>query len=242
MNIHLVAFASGNCVKGQTKIVNSALENGFKQENIHIFGAHDVFDDPFVIENHHIFKEKKGAGYWAWKPFIILKVMQNIPMGDVIVYHDSGRPCYDWKFTKCMKPFVEYVCEHHGGVGITFGPFKHGNWTKHDCFEVMGCDEHKFRNHNQASATWGVWQKNVLSVSILNEWLRWMMTPSRIVTDDKSIIANEREHFKHHRHDQSILTNIILRLHFEGKYNNLIRSKGVYEKNINKVSDKNMTK
>lgn len=242
MIIHLVTFATGNCVKGQNKIIESAIEHGFAPENIHTFGRDDVFEAPFVKQNEHVFKERKGMGYWAWKPFLILEVMKNIPYGDVILYHDSGRPCYDWKFTQPVEPFVSHVCQHHQGVGVVFGPFKHGHWTKHDCFELMGCTDESFKKHNQASATWNIWQKNVLSVSILNEWLRWMMHPSRIVTDDKSILGEEPSHFKHHRHDQSILTNILLRLHFQGKYTHIMRSHGVYEKNFNKIGNRVMEK
>tara|TARA_Y100000389_G_scaffold201059_1_gene242851 strand:- start:974 stop:1708 length:735 start_codon:yes stop_codon:yes gene_type:complete len=235
--IHLVTFATGHCINGQKKMVQSAIKQGFHPDNIHTFSHDDVFNDPFVKENMHIFGERKGVGYWAWKPLLILKAMKQIQMGDVIVYHDSGRPCYDFmEFTEPLTPFVDHVCKHFQGVGIVFGPFKHQVWTKRDCFELMGCTDQRFKTQNQASATWGIWEKSILSITILSEWLRWMMHDSRIVTDDKSILGEESKNFRHHRHDQSILTNILLRLHFQGKYRKLMRSQGVYEKNINKIA------
>jgi hypothetical protein len=240
--IHLVTFATGNCVIGQTKLTESAIKYGIHEENIHSFSHDDLFNSSFATNNNHVFKEKKGIGYWSWKPYFILEVMKKIQYDDVIVYHDSGRPCYDWQFTQSIDDSVKHVCEHHQGVGIVFGPFNHGTWTKHDCLELMGCSEMKYKNHSQASATWGIWQKNVLSISILNEWMRWVTHTSRIVTDDASILSEESHKFKHNRHDQSILTNILLKLHFDGKYKNIMKSCGVYEKNFNKVMSKNIEK
>jgi hypothetical protein len=240
--IHLVTFATGNCVTGQTKLNESAQKHGILSENIHSYNHDDLFNSQFVKNNQHVFKEKKGVGYWAWKPFFILDVMKNIPFGDSIVYHDSGRPCYNWEFTQSIDDSVRHVCEHYQGVGIVFGPFNHGTWTKHDCLEMMGCLDKRYTNHNQASATWGIWQKNVLSITILNEWLKWATHPSRIVTDDASVMCQETAKFKHNRHDQSILTNILLKLHFSGKYTNIMRSQGVYEKNFNKIMSKIMEK
>ena len=79
--IHLVTFATGQCVKGQKKMVDSAIKQGIHPDNIHTFGHDDVFNDPFVKENMHIFGERKGVGYWAWKPLLILKVHLNIMFG-----------------------------------------------------------------------------------------------------------------------------------------------------------------
>tara|TARA_Y100000389_G_scaffold195962_1_gene228117 strand:+ start:117 stop:860 length:744 start_codon:yes stop_codon:yes gene_type:complete len=241
-NVHLVTFATGNCVKGQNKIISSAKEHGFLEENVHSFSHDDYKNNPVVMANQHIFKERKGVGYWAWKPIFILEVMKKLKFGDVVVYHDSGRPCYDWKFSTRVEPFVDLVKSKYQGVGVVFGPFKHGPWTKHDCMELMDCDHDNFKRHNQASATWSIWEKNVTSVTILNEWLKWMTHHARIVTDDKSILGQECENFKHHRHDQSILTNILLKLHFDGKYKNIMRSHGIYEKNINKIGNVNIEK
>lgn len=240
--VHLVTFATGNCVKGQNKIIESAKEHGFLPENIHSFNHDDYKNDPIVAANQHVFKERKGVGYWAWKPIFILRVMRKLKFGDVVVYHDSGRPCYDWKFTQPVEKFVNLVRDKYDGVGVVFGPFKHGPWTKFDCLEIMGCNNERFRTHNQASATWSVWEKNVTSITVLNEWLKWMLHGARIVTDDKSILGPEYDNFKHHRHDQSILTNILLKLHFGGKYKNIMRSHGIYEKNINKIGNVNIEK
>ena len=37
-----------------------------------------------------IFAEKKGAGYWLWKPYIINKTLGMVNDGDYILYSDSG--------------------------------------------------------------------------------------------------------------------------------------------------------
>ena len=142
------------------------------ERNIHSFNHDDYKNYPVVKANQHLFKERKGVGYWAWKPVFILDVMKKLKFGDVVVYHDSGRPCYDWKFTHPIEKFVKLVKTKYQGVGLVFGPFKHGPWTKYDCLEAHGLRQRKVRSHNQVSATWSVWEKNVTSITVLNELLQ----------------------------------------------------------------------
>ena len=34
----------------------------------------------------------QGAGFWVWKPFIILKELEHLEEGDYLLYTDAGRP------------------------------------------------------------------------------------------------------------------------------------------------------
>ena len=232
MKLHLVTLANYRCKKGQNKLINSA-------KLLNIFDNYFTWDFDIDYKNTNFYKENlpistspKGIGYWIWKPYLILEAFKSIDENDVVIYHDSGRPCYDWKFDYDIKDFIQDIIDNHKGVGIAFGPFKHGIYCKRDCLQQMDCDTEQFRNHKQLSATWSIWQKNNFSREILLEWLKWNTHPDKLVTDEKSIIE-EYPTFDSHRHDQAILTNILLKHVFKNNYKPLFCKMGTYEKNIN---------
>lgn len=227
----LVTFSNSKCYAGQNKLVNSAKEHNLFDKYF-TWKYEDYIHTEFYKENLNITSEQRGVGYWVWKPFLILEAMKHMNDGDIILYHDSGRRCYDWKFSKKLTPLFDKIKHAHRGVGIVFGPFIHGEYCKIDCLQKMKCDTPQFRKHRQLSATWSIWEKNTFSLEILNEWNFWNVHSSRIVTDDLSE-AKEHSIYDSHRHDQAILTNIILRRVFENKYQPLLAPSGIYEKNIN---------
>lgn len=231
MRTVLVTLADGRCKSGQEKMTQSAKELG-KVDSVENWSWQKFKHSSYYSDNVHIFNEKRGLGYWSWKPFIILDTLQSLKDGDVVLYHDAGRPCYDWHIDYDVRPFIKTVIDEYKGLGIVFGPWNHGKMTKRDCFIHMQCDEPRFHNHKQVSATWSIWQKNPFCLQILEEWKSWVVSPSRIVTDDPSTVK-EHSFYQTHRHDQSILTNILLKYVFNNSFR-VLHCKG-YEKNINNI-------
>ena len=63
-------------------------------------------ESPRRKDNQHLPRNARwGTGPG---PVFILDVMKK-KFGDVVVYHDSGRPCYDWKFTHPIEKFVKLM-------------------------------------------------------------------------------------------------------------------------------------
>lgn len=232
MQIVLVTLADDRCRIGQSKVESTAKQFGKVDPNVIGWTWKDFQKTEHYKQNPHIFSEKRGLGYWSWKPFIILDAMERIQSGDFILYHDAGRPCYNWHIDFDVHPFAKYIKQNHQGLGIVFGPWNHGKMTKRDCLIHMQCDEPAYHKHKQVSATWSLWEKNDFCLRVLDEWKRWVVHSSRIVTDDSSSIA-EHSFFNAHRHDQSILTNILLKKVFAKEYKPLFNNG--YEKNINNI-------
>ena len=74
----------------------------------------------------------------------------------------------------------------------------------------MGCDSEFYWKSRQANGSFGVYQKNDFTLEFVREWLRYCMHESMIVTDSPSKVPEFPE-FEAHRHDQSILTNMLLK-------------------------------
>uniref|UniRef100_A0A6C0F6B1 Glycosyltransferase family 92 protein n=1 Tax=viral metagenome TaxID=1070528 RepID=A0A6C0F6B1_9ZZZZ len=231
MRIILVTLSDNRCHKGQEKVHKSALELGKIDDSIQWSWA-QFKKTTYYQDNKQLFDERRGLGFWGWKPFVILDAFESINDNDIILYHDAGRPCYDWHIDYDVRPFVDYIIRNHNGLGVVFGPWNHGKMTKRDCFIHMKCDIPRYHNHKQLSATWSIWQKNKFCTNILQEWKNWICSPTRIVTDDKSK-NTEHTFYNTHRHDQSILTNILLNYVFSKKYS-VLHARG-YEKNINNM-------
>ena len=232
MRIVLVTLANRRCHSGQEKMKNCVNDKTGITDSVE-WSWEQFEQSSWFKENTDIFQEKRGLGYWAWKPFIILDALDKLDDGDVVLYHDAGRPCYDWHIDHNVTKFINKIKNDNNGLGIVFGPFKHGEYCKRDTLIEMDCDEDKITNHKQVSATWSFWTKNDFCLNVLQEWKEWNVNCKRLITDDHSV-AIEYDMFKGHRHDQSILTNILLKRHFEDSNGfSLIFSRRKYEKNIN---------
>ena len=74
--------------EGQKISIDSALKMG---ADVAIpFLPYDL-DKRFVERNKNILNKKRGAGYWLWKPYVILKaLLENADWGDLIIYIDAG--------------------------------------------------------------------------------------------------------------------------------------------------------
>ena len=70
-----------------------AVEQAIKAGRMDYAEAHDVLSlsIPFQVSHHAQLRMRKGAGYWLWKPYLILHaLLYKLNDGDLFVYHDSG--------------------------------------------------------------------------------------------------------------------------------------------------------
>ena len=111
------------------------------------------------------------------------------------------------------KLFFEIIIDHFKSNDSLFvnRGYKHGEWTKRDCFILMDCDTPKFHDHIQLEAGVLALRKNQFNIDLLNEWIKYMGNEN-ILTDIPNICGLPNlPNFKDHRHDQSILTNLIIK-------------------------------
>ena len=165
-------------------------------------------DPEFIKQNQNILFQPRGAGYWLWKPYLILKYLRQMDKNDWLMYTDSG-------LYFCDNPWPTILSEEDaiGSKGImTFGEvYTNGMYTKRDCFVLMGMDSDEIRNKPQRIASSFVCKRTDFSISFVEEWLRLAQDP-RIVTDlpNTQRLSNYPE-FKDHRHDQSIMSLLTIK-------------------------------
>lgn len=156
----------------------------------------------FYHEYKEILAATRGAGYWLWKPFIILEAMTKADEGDIIVYFDAGL-----EVIGDLKPLVTICTNRKDGI-LLFATSGQINkvWTKRDCFVFMGSDSEKYWEALQVSGGFQIYRKNKESWNFVAECLHYCKN-FNIITDAQNICGLENlPDFRDHRHDQSVLS------------------------------------
>lgn len=207
MPFHLVSYATAKYRHRQIFLTASALANNvvataasWTPGNLIAAGFTKLAPDISLSE--------RGSGFWAWKPFVILRALECVPEGDTVVYCDAGRKYPYILLDTPLDPFVTWM-DGKGqdimpGVSIPWnGPMS--AWTKHDAFEATGVDGQNIRNASPIQASFSLWRNTKSTKTFVNEWLTWCVQ-RQLVSDDPSVsMKTEATEFKAHRHDQSLL-------------------------------------
>lgn len=199
MKKYLISFANDIFYENQKRLEISALKFGI--DEVISYPDKKMRKTAFYKKNKKILKQKRGLGYWLWKPYIILDLMKKIKDGDFLVYSDSGI-----EIINNLTPLFK-ICGKQDGI-LLFNCGGHLNkiWTKRDCFVLMDCDKEKYWNSEQTLGSFQVYEKKERSIRFLKEYLKYGENEN-IITDIPNIMGflNFSE-FKDHRHDQSILS------------------------------------
>jgi tetratricopeptide (TPR) repeat protein len=208
---YFVTFATADFTERQT----------FVNRTASVFGGVDglvpwtperLAGTKFFARHRDLLSAATGAGYWLWKPYIILDLLERVRDGDWVVYSDVGRT-HPYALYHSVESLKGWALAMNGGMlpGVWIpdcGP--NARWTKRDCFVRMGCDAPRFWNAPQIQTSFSLWQKNKASLDFVREWLAFCC--------DRAILSDELDvggaanlpHFLDHRFDQSVLTNLAI--------------------------------
>ena len=148
---------------------------------------------------------ENNYGWFAWKPYFILKTMESLNEGDKIFFLDALDIYHPEIFRYVDDVMGDDPCL------LPLGNSRNGDYTKKDCFVYMECDDEDYWDSRQLEAGFSFWKVCDESKEILREWLTWCIDEK--VNGEITGFSNlkEDEDFKECRHDQSILTNMAVR-------------------------------
>lgn len=207
----LVTFSTPAFVAAQTRLAASAVAAGRIAATIE-WTSERLRETAFYAAHRDVLDDPRGAGCWAWKPYLILSAFDAVPEGGYVVYSDCGRGD-GYLFRQSVAPVVRW-CEATG-TGALPGVYlpAHGRnaaWTRRDCFVRMGCDGEAFWDAPQIQATYSVWRHDARNRAFVERWLGFC-TDRAIVSDDANVSGlPDLPDFREHRHDQSVLTNLCI--------------------------------
>ncbi len=196
----LINYADQHFYQAQQKNSQSGREVA-RFDQVISYGVEQIAPQ-YRHQHQAILQQRRGAGYWLWKPYFILQTLQQMSEGDVLFYSDSGA-----HFVTGIEPLVARL-EHPSGILLFTLEDFHTNkcWTKRDCFYYMGLDTEPYLSLPQILASFIVCKKTSDSMDFFARWLRYAEDP-RILTDaPNSCGLPDYPEFRDHRHDQSILS------------------------------------
>lgn len=195
-----ISFADEKFKKAQQYASKMAMKRG-KVDKVIEYGPEDI-DNEFYNKNIDIFRIKRGAGLWLWKPYIIYRTLFEMDWGDYLIYCDAGAYCFN---------DVEYLTNALDASGRDILCFDAGalieyQYTKPEAFKKMGCQNQGFELTAQRIATYIVCKKSPESMKFFKEYLDFAQDIEILYDNDPTCSKATVEGFVAHREDQSIFS------------------------------------
>ncbi len=161
-----------------------------------------MLSSDFIAKNKTIMAKKRGAGYWLWKPYVILDTLKNATEGDLVIYIDSGII-----IKKPLDLLINQLGDFH--MMAFYTSFKNLLYIKNDLFTQMGMDSNYAKQHLHYDAAILVMRNVKQTREFVEKWLKWC-EDEHALTDTPSK-SNESPEFIDHRHDQAIMSLLLLK-------------------------------
>jgi hypothetical protein len=205
-HVHFASFGSlpeyGNTLR---RIEKEARESKYF-DTVTIYTQDNV---PRIGEfREFIAKNRRGYGYWIWKPLVILDRMAHAAPDDIIVYADAG--CSTCTNDTARKSWAEWLSlvETHPTHRISFEQeHMEETWTKMDLAARLGCaDDPAIMKTGQRLGGLQMMRNTSENQALVQEWLSTMSCENgKYITDAPSTVKNASS-FREHRHDQSVIS------------------------------------
>lgn len=217
-DIHFITYGSGPFEKAKKRILIEAEEFG-EFANIKGYGKEDLPED-FMNTYASIMKQKRGGGYWIWRPSILLDYLENVKENDYLVYLDAG--CSLNKMGK--KRFFEYITLlKESDYGIMSFQMSGNNgpgtleiekkWTTKEIFDHFNIDiSGDIAHSGQYLGGVLVMKKNKHLMEYLQLYNQCIMEHSELCTDIHNMEEHQIPEFIENRHEQSI-ASILRKIH-----------------------------
>lgn len=193
----------------KTVLVNCSDENFLRQRNLNsrsakILGGFDQIysfstsdlEPEFRAQHDKILSQKRGAGYWLWKPYFINMVYQELNDGDYLFYCDAGA-----LFINNVRHLIQALEKTPQSIMPFELPLIEYEWTADNVLRDYRAFETAAAYSNQICATYLLIRKSEQSGLFIQRWLDACQRADHI-TDD--VVLGPLA--KAHRHDQSLLS------------------------------------
>lgn len=199
--VYLASYADGHEVfyRNQFALSSSVLGRGV---DVIMNYRRPILDPEFIKKNNEILNMKQGAGFWLWKPWVILNTMRHAPENAIIIYADSG--CV---FKTSLLPLIDLtkkhgmlLCEYEDKQTYGYASKR----TKREVFIQLDCDSPEYYNKPALWAGFLMLKNTPETRQFIEKWLSYCENPKLLIDGPSS--KSELPEFQGHHHDQAILT------------------------------------
>ena len=151
----------------------------------------------------------RGQGWWRWKPYLILRRLEQLPQGEVLVWAD-----YD---IFMQKDASALWCLGQGSPSdlalFHFPCLTDRAWTKAAVVRALNATDEELDTAQLYAGVLAL-RNGPPAQAFVREWLQWV-TAEQLVTDTLEGGVKQDVAFQAHRHDQSILSLLAKRRRFK---------------------------
>jgi hypothetical protein len=153
-----------------------------------------------------------SVGFCAWKPWIILKYLESMVDGEILLYHDTNcsRHPYYGQSQKYMKGYLQFLLKLSGeDLSIAWDDpesNKAVHYVKQEVIEDICSGSLEFTSeYPMMCSNRIIIRKSEKSIRIIKEWENYCKKRKYMTPDFPPQLPG----FKNHKHDQALLTAII---------------------------------
>jgi hypothetical protein len=205
MAVYFITFGSHEqFVDAGKRLVEQAKQLHLFRETI-LFTGDFLKKDPSFWGKHGDFvsKNRRGYGYWLWKPYIVKKTMELLKEGDILMYADCGCEI-DHREKDKLLPYLDLVQKDKIVGTYTFKHLIEKDWNKRDLIEKVDMNHSEFLMTPQHQAGIVFYLVCDETKNLVKEWYELACDYHNI--DDSPSIQPNLDGFREHRHDQSIFS------------------------------------
>jgi hypothetical protein len=193
-------------------------------DEINVYTADDLIKDTSFWKQHSnfIINNRRGFGYWIWKPYLIKKKMEELNDGDIILYLDS-RIIIKPDEKQYLLQYIDIVKEKK----ILYSDIHKTSEFMYNKMDLIY--KLNMQNNDLISSTYQC-EANIQLIYVCKETRELINTIYNYacvyynIDDTPSIIPNHPI-FKDHRHDQSLFSLLIKK---NNLYSNVTIDKCLY--------------
>lgn len=156
-------------------------------------------DAAYYDVHKDILSNPRGNGLWLWKPYFILKTLENLEDGDILFYCDSA----SFFIGNAKKKVTQAMKNNNSDIWVSVIPLFEKQFTSRSVLALLECDEDEYKETNQYQAGFLAFKKNEDTLAFVKEWLI-LCEREELISPPKS--DNDEPCFLGHREDQSILS------------------------------------
>eukprot|EP00927_Polykrikos_kofoidii_P071264 TRINITY_DN67556_c0_g1_i1.p1 TRINITY_DN67556_c0_g1~~TRINITY_DN67556_c0_g1_i1.p1 ORF type:complete len:981 (+),score=123.43 TRINITY_DN67556_c0_g1_i1:141-3083(+) len=200
-HITAVSYAHGCCAQSILRNRDSALKVGVNAARA--FGFDDL-DPDWRARNEFILSQRKGAGWWLWKPRVILQTLLDdaVPWHKgVVLWLDAGN-----FYVGDPRPVIARAMADSDISAMRLKCCTESDWTSDAALRLLGGKDYVIADRPQLGAYFLMFRKTTTTLAFVEDWVRLSEDPEIIMESGLTASMNASANYQRHMADQSVFS------------------------------------
>lgn len=210
MHLTAITYADGCCSQSVERNRQSALDVGV--DSAHAYGRRDL--DPEWRERHaEVLAQRKGAGWWLWKPYLVLKTLRSdiVPWNTgVVIWLDAGN-----FYTGHPSSVVARALRASDISAMKLKCCIESDWTSVQALRLLDGLSYDIADTPQLGAYFLLFRKTTTTLAFVEDWLRHAEEPAILMESGRDENMENAPGYQRHMADQSIFSVLFKQRGFE---------------------------